>query len=113
MASDWSYGEGRCEAAIDSLRAEFGAVLAARIVEAEAADFLWEARVRERYLGQDFGCGDDADVELSRVGILSRLAGTWHVGACLADGDGRVVSLLWSARYERREDAEAAFERPG
>ena len=34
--------------------AEFGAVLAARIMEAEAADFLWEARVKERYLGQHF-----------------------------------------------------------
>ena len=34
--------------------AEFGAVLAARIMEAEAVDFLWDARVKERYLGQHF-----------------------------------------------------------
>jgi hypothetical protein len=41
-----------CDAAVDALRAEFGAVLAERIIEAEAVDFLWESRVAERYLGQ-------------------------------------------------------------
>ncbi len=51
-----------CDAAVDALRAEFGAVLAERIFEAEAVDFLWEARVRERYLGQQIGWGfDDED----------------------------------------------------
>ena len=50
----------RCDMVADALRAEFGAVLAARIMEAEAADFLWDARVKERYLGQhlDVGFGD-------------------------------------------------------
>ena len=60
-------GQVGCEAAVEALRAEFGAVLAARIMEAEALDFLWEARVRERYLGQHFGLDDDCDAELSRV----------------------------------------------
>ena len=38
-----------CDAALDALRAEFGGVLAERIIEAEAVDFLWEARVQERH----------------------------------------------------------------
>ena len=69
-----------CDAAIDALRAEFGAVLAERIIEAEAVDFLWDARVRERYLGQQIGWEfDDVDAsqELSRVAICSVLDGRW------------------------------------
>ena len=34
-----------CDARVDDLRAEFGAILADRIIEAEALDFLWEGRV--------------------------------------------------------------------
>ncbi|OYW46431.1 MAG: hypothetical protein B7Z08_01000 [Sphingomonadales bacterium 32-68-7] len=104
-------GEGACEAVVEGLKAEYGAVLAARILEAEAADFLWDARIGERYLGQHFGYADDAEDEHSRVAILSLLAGNWHVGTCLADGDGQVVALLWSRRFERREEAEFMFSR--
>src|SRR4051794_20341814 len=85
---------GRCEAVVEGLRAQFGAILAARIVEAEAVDFLWEARIRECYLGQHFdvgfGDGEEAD-ELSRIAILSRFDGAWHVAACLVDGEGRAA----------------------
>ena len=104
-------GNGTCEAAVEALRAEFGAVLAARIMEAEALDFLWEARVRERYLGQHFGLEDDGDTELSRVAILSFFDGWWHAGVCLADGDGAAVELLWQRRCEARDAAQAAFDR--
>ncbi len=98
-----------CDVAIDALRAEFGAVLAERIIEAEAIDFLWEARVRERYLGQqigwDFG-DEEASEELSRVAILSVLDGHWHVGTCLVDGEGAAVELLWKRRFDSRGEAE-------
>ena len=104
-------GEASCEAAVEALRAEFGAVLAARIMEAEALDFLWETRVRERYLGQHFGFEDDGDAELSRVAILSFLDGAWHAGVCLADGEGDAVALLWQRRCDDRGAAQAAFER--
>ncbi|WP_129793958.1 hypothetical protein [Sphingosinicella sp. CPCC 101087] len=98
-----------CDAAVHALRAEFGAVLAARIIEAEAVDFLWEARVRERYLGQqiswDFDDGD-ASQELSRISILSVLDGRWYVGLCLVDGEGAAVELLWKRPFECRGEAE-------
>ena len=97
------------DAAIDALRAEFGAVLAERIIEAEALDFLWEARVRERYLGQQIGFDfddDDASQELSRVAILSALDGRWYTGMCLVDGEGAAVELLWKRQFQSRGEAE-------
>lgn len=105
---------GRCDAIVDALQAEFGAVLAERIFEAEAADFLWDARVKERYLGQHFDVGigsEDGVEELARVAILSLLAGHWHVGTCLIDGEGRAVDLLWKRSFDRREEAETAYAR--
>ena len=98
-----------CDAAIDALRAEFGAVLAERIIEAEALDFLWDARVQERYLGQQIGYDfeyDDWYQELSRVAILSVLDGRWYAGMCLVDGEGAAVELLWKWQFQSRVEAE-------
>jgi hypothetical protein len=105
---------GRCDALVEGLRAEFGAILADRILEAEAADYLWEARLKDRYLGQhvDVGFdGDDEERELSRVVILSFLAGRWHTACCLVDGEGVAVDLLWKRSFDGLEAAEAAFDR--
>lgn len=93
--------------------ADVGA-LADRIVEAEAADFHWSARVRERYLGQftsadlDF---ESCDEELVRVAIMSFLGGRWHAASCIVDGEGRVLDLLWLQSFEDVEEAETAFMR--
>ena len=105
---------GRCDALVDGLRAEFGAIMAERILEAEAADYLWESRLRERYLGQhlDVAFGDDeAERELARVAILSFLGGIWHAASCLVDGEGIAIDLLWKRSFDSREAAEAAFDR--
>lgn len=105
---------GPCDALVEGLRAEFGAILADRIVEAEAADYLWEARLKERYLGQHVDVGfDEADdeLELARVAILSFLNGVWHAASCLVDGEGMAVDLLWKRSFDSFEAAEAAFER--
>ena len=98
-----------CNAAVDALRAEFGAILAARIIEAEALDFLWDARVRERYLGQHVRLDVDDEEpsqELSRVAILSVLDGRWYAGMCLVDGEGAAVELLWKRHFWSRGEAE-------
>jgi hypothetical protein len=103
-----------CDALVDALQAEFGATLADRILEAEAADFLWDARVTERYLGQhdELGFDDEAaSQEFSRLVILSDLAGHWHVGMCLVDGEGCAVELLWKKQFDSHGEAEAAFAR--
>ena len=103
----------RCDMVADALRAEFGVVLAARIMEAEAADFLWDARVKERYLGQHFDVGlghEEEEMELARIAILSFLGGRWHVAACLVDGEGMPVDLLWKQTFDGLGEAEAAFD---
>ena len=105
---------GGCEARVRALHEEFGSILAARIIESEGAEFLWDARLRERYLGRhvDACLADpDGEIELSRIAILSHLAGRWHVASCLVDGDGMAVDLLWKQDFDCASDAEAAFER--
>jgi hypothetical protein len=103
---------------VEGLRMEFGCAdfgaLAERIFEAERVDFHWDGRVRERYLGQHFGltCGDeDAGENLSRMAILSFVAGRWHAGVCLVDGDGCPAHLLWLRSFEAIEEATEAFAR--
>jgi hypothetical protein len=106
------------ERLVEGLQTELGcsdiAALADRIFEAEKVDFHWQARLRERYVGQHFpfDCDDfDAGEELSRIAILSFLGGRWHAGICLVDGDGCAVDLLWLRTFERHEDASEAFAR--
>ena len=102
----------------DGLRMEFGcgdvAALADRIFEAEKVDFHWNARVREHYLGQHFAIDFDdenAGEDISRIAILSFVAGRWHAGVCLVDGDGCAVDLLWLRSFDQPEQAAEAFER--
>jgi hypothetical protein len=105
-----SAGFSRCDVLVDAIRAEFGGILAERILEAEGLDFLWEARVSERYLGQHIGDGVDYEEqsrELSRIAVLGRFDGRWHVGTCLVDGEGAAVELLWKRKFERRQEAES------
>ena len=107
-------GNGGFEAIVDALGAEFVAIMAERILEAEAAEFLWDARVRELYLGQHFDAGlgiEEDEIELARIAILSFLGGHWHVASCLVDGNGRPVDLLWKRRFDDLDEAEAAFDR--
>jgi hypothetical protein len=113
MTTIFAMANGGCEARVEALHAEFGAVLAARIIEAEAVDFLWDARVKERYLGQHFDvCFDDeeGETELSRIAILSFLDGRWHAGTCLVDGEGRATDLLWKESFSGQMEAETAFD---
>lgn len=105
-------GMGRCEALVDALRAELGGIVAERVIEAEAGDFLWESRLRERYLGQHFDAvGDDygSSEDVSRIAFLSLLDGCWHAGICLADGEGAALQLLWKRTFGSCEEAEIAF----
>ena len=105
-------GMGRCEAIVDALRTELGAVLAERVIEAESADFLWNSRLRERYLGQHVDAFDDdewSSVEVSRIAFLSLLDGCWHAGICLVDGEGAALQLLWKRTFGSCEEAEIAF----
>ena len=103
---------GRCDARIDALRAELGCIFADRVLEAEAADFLWDSRVLEHYLGQHIDAiPDDEGMshDVSRVAALSFLDGAWQAGICLIDGEGAAIGLLWMRTFDSREEAEYAF----
>jgi hypothetical protein len=103
---------GRCEAILHALRAELGGVLADRVIESEAADFLWDSRLRERYLGQHVDALDDdelSEAEVSRIAFLSFLDSCWHAGICLVDGEGAAVELVWTRKFGSSEEAEIAF----
>lgn len=105
---------GRVDAVVDALKAELGVVLAGRVLEAEALDFLWDGRVAERYLGQfldDFFGDGEAGAELSRIAILSVLDGFWHVALCLVDGNGCAQELLWRRAFASPVEAESEFNR--
>lgn len=107
-------GMRRCDVQVEAIRAEFGAVIGARILEAEAMDFLWDARVREHYLGQQVDAlfdDDDAVADLSRIAFLSVLDGDWHAGICLVDGEGDAIELVVRRRFGSFGEAEMAFIR--
>ncbi len=102
-----------CDARVEDLRAEFGGILTERIIESEALDFIWEGRIRERYLGLHVAefAGDELSEDVSRVAVLSSIGGRWYVGSCLVDGEGEAIDLLWKREFGARSDAEIALER--
>ncbi|WP_176591862.1 hypothetical protein [Sphingobium sp. EM0848] len=68
----------------------------AQLIAAEEADFLWDARRAERWLGGWEGC--DEEEELDRIAIIGSLGGTWFNAIILVDGEGRAQGLL--ARHD-------------
>ena len=100
---------------VRELRTEFACPdvesLATRIVEAEEADFHWDARVAERHLGAYWSEEDDNEDELDRVAVLSLLRDRWHVATLVVDGEGRAVAMLGRVSFGARHEAAAALER--
>ena len=99
-------------ALVSGLEIEFGrvagAALAERFLDAEEADFHWDARIQERWIGCYFG-GEDSEIELDRVRILGRIDGRWFVAVMLVDGDGDAHGMLGKRSFGRAEQARRAF----
>lgn len=93
---------------VAGLEIEFGrgaaGALAARFLEAEESDFVWDARVCERWLGA-WEYGEDADGELDRVAVLGRLDGSWFAAVSIVDGEGHAQGLV--ARRDCATEGEA------
>jgi hypothetical protein len=85
-----------------------GEALAARFLEAEESDFLWDARASERWLGA-YRAQDGEDVELDRVAIMGRLDGRWFVAVSIVDGDGNPHGLLGRRDFGSERQARTAF----
>lgn len=84
--------------------------LARHFIEAEGADFYWEARLRERWIGTYEGLDEDADALLDRVAVFGFLDGLFYVAVVLLDAIDGVDALLGLRQFERRGEAERAFE---
>ncbi|KTR83813.1 hypothetical protein NS277_07645 [Novosphingobium barchaimii] len=85
-----------------------GEALAARFLEAEESDFLWDARVTERWLGA-YRAQDEEDFELDRVAIMGRLDGRWFVAVSIIDGDGNPHGLMGRRDFGSERQARETF----
>ncbi len=99
-------------ALVSGLQIEFGhgvgEALAHRFLEAEEAEFLWEARDMECWIGA-YESTDDEEIDLDRVRIFGRLDGKWFIAVMIVDGDGNPHGLLGKREFRQRRQALAAF----
>jgi len=89
-------------ALVSGLELEFGrgagAALAHRFLDAEEADFRWDARVEERWIGTYEGIEDDG-LALDRIAICGRLDGNWFCAIMLVDGDGQAHGMMGCRQF--------------
>lgn len=99
-------------ALISGLEIEFGRgvgeALAHRFLEAEEVDFLWEARLGERWIGA-YESADEEDIELDRIAIIGRLDGKWFVAMMIVDGEANAHGMMGKRKFGRESEARAAF----
>jgi hypothetical protein len=104
--------DGVVASLVAGLELEFGRgageALAARFLEAEESDFVWDARVCERWLGA-WDCGDEGERELDRVAVLGRLDGRWFAGVSIVDGDGQAQGLVARRACAGESEAREAY----
>ena len=113
--SSVSIGETRVfERLVAGLEIEFGSRaaggLARQFIEAEGADFYWEARARERWLGSYESLDWDEDDALDRIAVSGVLDGRHYVAVLLVDALGSVDALLGVRHFEDKKAAEEALE---
>jgi len=85
-----------------------GMALAHRFIEAEESDFLWKARVQERWLGA-YESIDDEGLDLDRIAIFGRIEGRWFAAMMLVDGDGMAHGTIGRRDYRSRRLAQDAM----
>lgn len=99
-------------ALVSGLEIEFGRgageALAQRFLEAEDADFHWDARDQERWIGSYPNVEDDG-IELDRVKIVGHLDGDWFVAMMIVDGDGNAHGMMGKRTFRNRAYALRAF----
>src|ERR1044072_1290854 len=85
-----------------------GEGLGQRFLEVGESDFLWDARVSERWIGA-YESIDEEDFELDRVAIVGRLDGRWFVAVSIVDGDGNAHGLMERRSFRSEAWAREAF----
>jgi hypothetical protein len=98
------------------LEAEFGSSetvgLAAQYLDAEAADFHWEARQMERHLGA-YERLDETRDDLESIRIIGFLNERWFMATCIVDGDGAVQDMIRLRHFTSEGQADEAFNGDG
>ncbi|HVA14046.1 MAG TPA: hypothetical protein VNF99_12400 [Stellaceae bacterium] len=106
----------RYPALLEDLAQAFGsdglASTAARIIEAEQADFHWEGRIAEMNLGA-FESFDEEDERFARVAILGYFHGNYYVAICIVDDERCVRWMTTLHRFASVQSAEIAFHASG
>ena len=110
-----SVGDTRVfERLVAGLEVEFGAPaaegLARQFVEAEDADFYWDARAAERWLGAYESLDDDEEL-LARVAIIGQFVGRFFVAVLIVDGNEAVNAMLGLRHFESAAEADDAFRK--
>jgi len=99
-------------ALIAGLEIEFGRRagegLARHFLSAEDADFRWECRIEERWLGA-YESQDADDVWLDRVAICGQLDRKWFTATMIVDGEGNVHGMLGCREFRYRKAAVEAL----
>lgn len=100
------------DALIWGLEIEFGrgagAALAQRFLQAEEVDFLWDARIEERWMGA-YESIEAEEIELDRIAIFGRLDGEYFVATMIVDGDGNAQGMIGQRRFAGEAEALAVF----
>jgi len=87
---------------------EGSVAIASEYLQAELADFHWQSRHDERWLGAYDSSGEDSE-ELDRIAVIGQLNGVWYVAICIVDGDGAVHWMQQLRLLRDARDADDAF----
>lgn len=109
-----SIGDTRVfERLVAGLEVEFGVQaaegLARQFVDAEDADFYWDARAAERWLGTYESLEDEEEL-LTRIAITGQFEGRFFVAVLIVDGDEAVNAMLGLRHFESADEADEAFQ---
>ena len=80
-----------------------------QILASEEADFHWDARLNERWLGA-YWSADEDDIDLDRVAIVGRIDGQWFAATSIIYGDGMPRAIINRRAFDTKHQAERAFE---
>ncbi|EZP68032.1 hypothetical protein BV97_05673 [Novosphingobium resinovorum] len=111
--SSISIGDTRVfERLVAGLEIEFGKAaaqgLARHFIEAEDADFYWDARAAQRWLGTYEGL-DDGDELLDRIAVFGRLDDRFYVAILIVDGAEAVDAMLGLRQFDSETEALEAY----
>lgn len=84
-------------------------VLAARFLEAEEADVLWDARLAERWICRYESLDGDPEADLDRLAIIGKCGDDWFVAIVIVDGEGHPDGLIGRRNFSDFSEARQAF----